>query len=94
MRTRDIKARAEELSIGYEDAYNEAFDKEFQDFIFPQGVNTNIAKLSFTKDDIQGFMDSFTFPDEGDWALDQVQSEIEDIGDQKYEQMRDERDER
>jgi len=87
MRTNQIKARAEELAEGYQDARDEAFNDEFYD----EFTDTGMLTTSLTEDDVQGFLDSFTFPDKWDWAFDAVQSELDDIGDQKYEQMRDER---
>ena len=90
MRTRDLKARAEELACNYDEARDEAFNEEFADMF--------ASKLGFildvTYDDVQGFLDSFTFDEENDWAMDQAQNELEEIGDQQYEQWKDERDER
>lgn len=85
MRSRDIKARAEELAEGYEDARAEAFITELSDLM--DALHVDDMDIDF----FQGFIDSFTFPEEGDWAFDAVQSELDDIGDAKYEQMRDER---
>jgi hypothetical protein len=86
MRTRDIKARAEELLEGYDEARAEAFYEEFEDMFV---VNGALAPID--EDDVQGFIDSFTFPDEDEWAYDQVENEIADIEDQRYQQMKDER---
>jgi len=85
-----IKSRACELSEGYEEARDEAFNEEFTDEFKEQMLNKQII----TYDDIQGFLDSFTFQEEGDWAMDKALSELEEIGDQQYEQWKDERDER
>jgi hypothetical protein len=81
-----IKARAEELLEGYDDACDEAFHDEFMDVLSDFGDDETI-----TRDDVQGFIDSFTFPDEDEWAFDQVQDEIDAYEDAKYEQWRDER---
>ena len=87
--TNRIKQRAEELAEGYEEARDEAFDEEFTFEFTEDGI------LKFvTYDDIQGFLESFSFPSEGEWSMDKVQSELDDIGDQKYEQWKDERYER
>ena len=72
----------------YEEARDEAFNEEFKDFIFPGGVNTNIANLIYTYDEIQGFMDSFTFPDEGEWLADGYESELSDCIDQAYQEFK------
>ena len=82
--SRRIKDRATELAEGYEEARDEAFNEEFRD-MFSQ------EKYVITEEDLQGFLDSFTFPEEGDWALDQAESEYEGYMDSKYEQMKDER---
>jgi len=86
MNSRRIKDRACELSEGYEEARDDAFNDEFVEFI--TGTPTD-DKLTY--DDIQGFLDSFTFQEEGEWAMDKALNELEDIADQKHEQMRDER---
>ena len=86
-----MKKRAEELAEGYQDARDEAFSDEFIDMFMLTDENGEVLMKTFTEDDIQGFLDSFTFPDEGDWAFDAVQSELDEIGDQKYEMLKDER---
>ena len=85
MRTNQIKARAEELAEGYEEAKMEEFTNQLLDEL------DNMEFSELDSDFFQGLLDSFTFPDEWDWAFDAVQSELDDIGDQKYAQMRDER---
>ena len=82
MRTRDIKARAEELANGYQEARDIEFNEQFRDMF-------SIESEIITEDDLQGFLDNFTFPEEGDWAYDQVQSELDDIGDQRYQEWKD-----
>ena len=89
MTARQMKDRACELSEGYEDVRDETFNDEFREFIQPY-----IAGITLTEDDVQGFLDSFTFPEEGDWSMDKAQSEYEGYMDSKYEQMKDERWER
>ena len=88
MRTRDLKARAEELACNYDEARDEAFNDEFRD-MFKHCFNK--SNLVLTYDDVQGILDSFTFQEEGEWAMDQALNELEDIADQKHEQMKDER---
>ena len=85
--TNQIKNRACELSEGYEEARDEAFSEELIDFLKPIFADNDVI----TYDDIQGFLDSFSFDEEGDWAMSKALSELDDIGDQQYEQMRDER---
>ena len=95
MRTRDFKARAEELAEGYQDARDEEFYNQFMDMFcttpeyFCDNKILTISEL--TEDDVQGFLDSFNFPYESDWAANAVQNELDDIGDQRYEEERDRR---
>ncbi len=85
IRTRDLKARAEELEDGYEEAKAEAFTREVTDEM--EGMEVEEMDIDF----FQGCIDSFTFPDSGDWAWSQMESEIEEIGDQQYELEKDRR---
>ena len=87
--TKRIKARAEELVEGYEDARDMAFNDEFKDMFMEHFVGKTLPHNTINEDDIQGFLDSFSFPDEDEWAFDQVQSELDDIGDQKMEEYKD-----
>ncbi len=81
-----MKARAEELADGYQEARDQEFNDQFKDFTESYITNSDCI----TEDDVQGFMDSFTFPNEADWAWDKMQNEIEDIGDQQYQLCKDE----
>ncbi len=90
-----IKDRATEIceSDEYQEARDEAFNEEFQNE-FMESVKTKdgsnwIMKDIITEDDVQGFIDSFTFPDEGDWCMDKACSEADDWGDMKMEEERD-----
>ncbi len=87
MRTRDLKAAAEAHLENFDAFMEEKFDEEFRDFMGQfythGGLHANI-----TYDDIQGFMDSFETPDENEWAMEKVQSELDDVGDQQMEQER------
>ncbi len=85
IRTRDLKARAEELEDGYEEAKAEAFTREVTDEM--EGMEVEEMDIDF----FQGCIDSFTFPDSGDWAWSQMESEIDEIGDQQYELEKDRR---
>ena len=84
--TNRIKARAEELLEGYQDARDEEFSNQLKDF-----MSEYLDHQAVNEDDLQGFIDNFEFPNEDEWAFDEVQSELDDIGDQQYEQMKDER---
>ncbi len=86
MRTRDLKARMEEVEEGYQDARDEAFYEEFEDVFVVNG-----ALVPITEDEVQGFIDSFTFESEADWCYSKVQSEIDTYNDCKYEEWKDER---
>jgi len=83
--SRQIKNRAIELLDDYDDAMDEKFSDEFRDFIKPMLADNDII----TEADIQGFIDSFEYPNENDWAFDKVDAELADIGDQQMELERD-----
>jgi len=84
LRTRDYKAKLEEYENQYQEARDDVFDQEFTlEFV------ENNTLMYITEDDIQGFLDSFTFPDEADWCAIQVQNELETIGDIKYQEWKD-----
>ena len=84
--SRRIKDRLEEIEEGYQDARDDAFNDEFVDFITGTPEDNKL-----TEEDVQGFMDSFTFEDEADWCWTQLNNEEADIGDQKYQQWKDEK---
>lgn len=88
MRSRDYKVMLEDAEEKYQDAYDEEFNDQFRDFLdeckFTLG-NT------ITEEDVQGFIDSFTFPDVAEWCNSEVESQLDDIADAKYEAMKDER---
>jgi len=85
----------------YEEAKAEAFRDELADFIIEyisykerkcMGIEVNPYDFhDITEDDLQGFLDSWTFPNEADWCADEYQNELETIGDIKYQEMKDER---
>ena len=92
MRTRDYKSKLEE----YEDQYQEARDEEFrQQFQFELMYKMSetyggvwIFETPITEDDIQGFIDSFTFPDIDQWCADQYESERDAYADAKYQEFK------
>ena len=87
--SRQIKDRAMEIfeSDEYQEARNEEFNEQFRDFL-----SGNIEAGSvFSEDDIQGFMDSFDFPSEEDYAMGKACSEADEWADAKYEEMKERR---
>ena len=64
----------------YEEARDEAFNEEFRQMFHKDMINTTII----TYDDIQGFLDSFTFKDEDEWLADGYESELGDCIDRAY----------
>ena len=91
MRSRNYKADLEELADEYQEARDEEFNDQFKDFILPGGVNTNTEKMFYTEDDVQGFIDSFTFPDEEQWCTDEYESRRGSFEDAKYEEEKERR---
>ena len=80
--TRQYKADLEELADGYQEARDYEFNQQFKDTFF---------KDDLTEEGVQGFLDSFDFPSESDWAVDEYESRRDSFYDAKYEEMRDER---
>ena len=86
-----LRERAIEIeeSGSYQKARDEEFNDQFRDFLCDEEYIMNNGII--TQDDIQGFLDNFTFMDEWQWAEEQAQSEYEGICDAAYESMKDER---
>lgn len=82
------KSLSEEVD---EDMYQEARDEAFNDEFKLEFMKIIEGNEIVTEDDIQGFLDSFTFPDYEDWATDWVESKIDDYFDSKYQLEKDER---
>ena len=84
-----LRERAIEIeeSGSYQEAKDEEFMNQWNDFVSDRGYPEN----SIGMDDMQGFIDNFTFMDEWQYAEEAAQSEYESICDAAYEQMKDER---
>ena len=82
MRTRNYKADLEELEDDYQEARDHEFSYQFYQYFKPEGG-------TITEDDVQGFLDSFEFPDVADWCVSEYQSRLESFEDAKYEEMKD-----
>ncbi len=85
MKTRDIKARAEELLEGYDEAM-------IEDLVFMITDEVDGMVVEDIDDDfILGLLSNWKgqLQDPGEWAFDAVQSEIETIEDQRYEEAKD-----
>ena len=82
MRTRDYKAGIEKVAAGYQDARDFEFNMQFRDTFY---------KDDLTEDDVKGFLESFTFPEEFEWAASEYESQIDAYEDAKHEEARDER---
>ena len=81
--TRQYKADLEELADGYWEARDKEFDNEFRNtFVF-----ADILQF-ITEEDIQGFLDSFTFPSEDEWVVDEYESRRDSFNDQKYQEYK------
>ena len=89
-----VRATELEESGAYYEARVEAFDAEFKD-AFSKHFGTKLGMhISVSEADVKGFLDSFTFPDEYDWIANKVSDEYEAYCDQKYQEMKDNTDER
>ncbi len=83
--SRKIKNRAIEFEEEYDEAKAEQFRTEIKDEM--EGMDVYEMDIDF----FQGFIDSFSFPDRSDWAMDKACGEADDYADAKYEQMKEER---
>ena len=92
--SRRIKERAMEIEENgdYQNARDEAFESEFIE-MFTSDIKNSTPKTKMltgiTEDDVQGFMDSFTFPEEDEWCMDKACSEADEWADSKMEEERD-----
>ena len=92
MRTRNYKAKLEVYEDEYIEAKRQAFlelvisiTESYVDSCDMYDFNPSLQEL-YEDSDIE-----FEFPEAFDWCHDQIQNELDEIGDAKYEQMRDER---
>ncbi len=83
-----IKDRATEIceSDDYQEAKDYEFNQQFRDMFIEKGYLNSI-----TEDDVQGFIDSFTFPEEDEWCMNMACGEADDYFDAKYEEEKDRR---
>ena len=87
MRTRNYRAEIRELSDNYEAARDQACNDEFVK-LYETLLQMNRL---ITADDLQGFLDAFTFPDEFEWCEVEYESRRDDYFDQKHEEAKDAR---
>ena len=85
MSTRQYKADLADIAEGYQTARDNAFDTQLTDFI----RETREAEGVVTEDDIQGFLDNFTFEDEYEYCFNVYEEQREAYEDAKYEEYRD-----
>ncbi len=90
-RTRDYIADLEELEGEYQEARNEEFREQLEDFLekYVDGAAGNVKDI--TEDDLQGFLDSFTFLDEAVWCAAEYESRRDSFEDARYEEEKDRR---
>ena len=83
--TRYYKADLEAIAEGYQTARDNEFDTQLMDFI----KETRELEGVVTEDDLQGFLDNFTFEDEYDWCFNEYEEQRLAYEDAKYEEERD-----
>ena len=85
-----IKERCIELdeSDEYQEARDEEFNNQLRDFL---EIEPSEGFGPMTEEDVQGFLDSFTFQDKYQWIYDKAESEAGDYADQAYEDYKDRR---
>ena len=80
-----IKDRACELAEGYQEARTKEFDMDFRDWLIDD------CPATLSEDDVKGFIESFTFPTENEWALAQAEAEVAEMEDARRQLAKDER---
>lgn len=86
IRTRDLKNRAEELL----DNYDEAMIDDLIQLVIDELKGMTVEEIE-DEDFWLGIIQSWSPQDPDEWSFDAVQSELDDIGDQKYEEEKDRR---
>jgi len=72
----------EVIAEGYEDARDEAFNSEIREWC---------KEKSLTYDDVKGFLESFTFPDEYEWSEIEYNNKLGTFDDARYLEFKDEK---
>jgi nitrate reductase assembly molybdenum cofactor insertion protein NarJ len=84
MRTRDLKALAEEKLDGYDEAMIDDLLTAFKHELDGQVVED--VNEEWIVEIFSNWQETTPLP--FDWAYDEVQSELDDIGDQKYQEWK------
>ena len=85
MRTREYKAALDEIEEGYQNAKDDAFHAEFKSFYESYAENAE----TIIEEDVQCFLDSFTFPDAAEWCRKEFEDRRDAFEDAKMEEARD-----
>ena len=91
MRTRDFKEMAERKMDDYEEARNYAFLWELTDFINKHTVDISHGKVileNIDEADMQNFIDDFDFPEQWEWAENEVLNDCIDAQEARYDMMK------
>ncbi len=88
MRTRDMKHHIVKYVDEYDNAMLYELTQQLKDYVTAENSVEDIDP-----EEIFNLVDRWkdNTPDPYDWALDQVTNEMEDVADQQYQQMKDER---
>ncbi len=87
MRTNQWKAKAEEYEDKYDDEMVEDLENQLLDYLKDMTVD------EVSSEDVEELVVNWkdALPEIGQWCFDQVQSEIDTINDQRYEEAKEER---
>jgi hypothetical protein len=72
----------------YDKARDDAFNEEFRDYLKDIKFDKNVI---VTVEDIEGFVESFSFPDESEWITNEFESFVGECADRAYDEWKDER---
>ncbi len=83
--TNRIKERAEEFESQYHKAMTDELEEQIGTYL--DGREAEYVSTEDIEEIVVNWKDAL--PEIGDWCFDKVQSELDDIGDMKYEESRD-----
>jgi hypothetical protein len=69
----------------YYDARDFEFDQQFKEFM------QDFKRERITEEDIEGFVEAFSFPDEDEWIANELESFIGECADRAYEDFKERR---
>ena len=89
MRTFNVKKETKTLEEKYQEAKDYEFNEQFRKFVRSFSDEQG-HEFIINEDDLKDFLDSFEFPSKDEWVAEKLGDMIDDYGDAKYEESKDE----